>query len=188
MKYLFLGLFAAAVFGLCWAVDRLLQKLFPKDERQRSGKAVRLPRRSSILGVGLSFVAVAMEIRFFEALEWYMHLAAILVLIVGIFLLVQYFSFSIYYDDEGFTYRDLRRKATSHRYGDILGQRSLLTKAGVNTVLCLPDCEIPLYSAMQGAGEFLHHAFYLWCEATNTDPETVKNNPTYMTWFPEPGE
>lgn len=186
MLYLLLALFMALVLGLCWCVDRLLKKLFPKDARQLSGKAVRLPRRTSIFGVVLTFFAVVLEVNTAFRLEWYLHLAAVAVLILGVWLLVQFFSFSIYYDQEGFTYRNLGRKPMDFRYGDILGQRSLLTRSGVNSTLYLSGDEIPIYSAMQGAGDFLQCAFYRWCEATGTDPETVENNPQYLTWFPEP--
>ncbi len=176
----------ALVLGLCWCVDQLFKKLFPKDARQLAGKVVRLPRRTAVFGVLLTFFAVVMELNWFSRLAWYMHLAAALVLLLGVWLLVQFLSFSIYYDDEGFTYRNLGRKAENFRYGDILGQRSLLTRSGVNSTLYLSGGEIPVYSAMQGAGDFLQKAFYRWCEATGTDPETVENNPQYLTWFPEP--
>jgi len=176
----------ALVLGMCWGVDQLLKKLFPKDARQQSGKVVRLPRRTAIFGVLLTFFPVALELNSARSLEWFWHLAAAVVLLLGAWLLWQYFSFSVYYDNEGFTYRNLGRRAQDFRYEDILGQRSLLTRAGVNSTLYLPGCEIPVYSAMQGAGDFLQKAFYRWCEATGTDPDSVENNPQYLTWFPEP--
>lgn len=185
MQYLFLGLFILAVFLLCWGVDSLLKKLFPKHHQQFSGKAVRLPRKGAILGILLSFLAFVAELFYASRLEWYYHLCCLAAGAMGVFLLFQYLRFAVYYDADSFLYRDIRRKAKTFSYKQIRGQRSLLTRSGVNTTLYLEEDEIILYSAMQGVDEFLRFAFARWCEEKGIDPESVENNPQYLTYFPE---
>jgi len=185
LPYLFLVLLIGTVFLICWGVDSLLKRLFPKHPQQESGKAVRLPRYGVIVGIFLTFIAFVAELFFFKELEWYLHICCAVALGMGVFLLVQYCSFAIYYDAEGFIYRDLRHKAKFYRYGDILGQKSILTRSGVNSTLYLEGGEIIVYSAMQGLSDFLRYAFKHWCEEKGVDPETVENNPQYLTYFPE---
>ena len=185
MPYLFLALLAGLVFLLCWGVDNLIKKLFPKHPQQESGKAVRLPRYGVIVGIFMTFVAFVAELFFFEELEWYLHVACVVTLAMGVFLLWQNLAFGIFYDSEGFVYRDLRHKAKFYAYKDILGQKSLLTRSGVHSTLYLEGGEIIVYSAMQGLNEFLRYAFHHWCEEKGIDPDTVENNPQYLTYFPE---
>lgn len=184
MQYVILLAFMAAVFGICFLVDRLIKHFIPQDDR----KAVRLPRKSAIFGILLTFVAFAAPLMFWEQLEWYIRIGCGIVLLMGVFLLVQYFSFSIRYDEEGFTYRTLGKKAMTCRYEDILGQKSLLTRSGVNATLYTKQGEVPIYSAQVGVQDFLKTAFAAWCRETGTDPESVENNPSYLVYFPEPQE
>ena len=51
-------LVAAAVFGVCYAVDRLFTKSFRSHAQHRSGLAVRASKRYGIFGVGLSVLGV----------------------------------------------------------------------------------------------------------------------------------
>ena len=46
--------------------------------------------------------------------------------ILGVILLVSYFFFAIWYDDETFLYKDFRHKKTLYHYSQIKGQRSLM--------------------------------------------------------------
>ena len=182
MQYVILAVFMAAVFGICFGVDRLCRKLFPKDPR----KTVRLPRKSVIFGILLTFVAFAAPLMFWEQLEWYLRIGCLIVLLMGIFLLVQYFSFSIRYDDEGFECRTLGKKPVVSTYADILGQKSIIARSGVNSTLYTKNGEVPIFSAQVGVQEFLRTAFSAWCESGGIDPDTVENNPAYYTYFPEP--
>ena len=179
---LLLLILMAVVFGLCFGVDRLCRRLFPADPR----KAVRLPRRSVIFGTLLTFLGFTALLMFWSQLQWHFRAAALFVLALGLFLLVQYFSFSIRYDDEGFAYRTLGKKPMTCRYEDILGQKSLLTRSGVNSTLYTTQGEVPVYTALVGLPDFLRKAFSRWCDAKGIDPDTVENNPQYLTYFPEP--
>ena len=51
MKCVLLLLFCALVFLVCFLVDRLLQKLFPKHELEKSKSVVRPPQKSATFGV-----------------------------------------------------------------------------------------------------------------------------------------
>ena len=181
MPYLFLFLFMALVFGICYLVDVIAKRLKRQDDR----KAVRLPRRTAIFGVLLTFFGVTAELTLFEELSWYLHAGLGVVFLLGVFLLLLHGCFSIRYDETGFTYRALGQKKAEYLYADILGQRSYLTRGGVNTLLLLTTGQVQLYSAMQGADDFLRFAFYRWCEQKQIDPDTVENNPQYLTYFPD---
>ena len=56
MKYVLLLLFCALVFLVCFLVDKLLQKLFPKHELEKSKSVVRPPQKSATFGVLLVFI------------------------------------------------------------------------------------------------------------------------------------
>lgn len=184
MIYVWYILLIAVGFGLVALIDLLLQKLFPKPDVMRKGKVVRMPRYSLILGLLITFFAIVglLYLPLEEKLLWW---GCWLVLIMGAYLLTNFWRFGIFYDDEGFIYRTLTQKAKTYRYADITAQRSILARSGVNTTLYAAGEEIPLYSAMQGLGDFLHFAFYRWCEETGTDPESVENNPAMLHFFPE---
>lgn len=182
MQYVIIALFMALVFALCFGVDRLCKKLFPKDER----KSVRLPRRSVIFGILLTFLGFSAPLMLWSQLAWYLRISCLVVLLMGIFLLVQYFSFSIRYGEEGFTCRTLGKKPVCSSYADILGQKSLLARSGVNSTLYTKHGEVPIYSAQTGVQDFLKTAFSVWCEKNGIVPDTVENNPDYLTYFPEP--
>ena len=51
MKYLFLLGFCAVIFLLCFLIDKLIQKLFPKHKLEKSKTVVRPPRKSAVFGV-----------------------------------------------------------------------------------------------------------------------------------------
>lgn len=189
MKYVFLLLFMAAVFGVCRLADLLLGRIVPKIPQRESGRAVRLPHRSIVFGILLTFFGIASLIGFFSQMKALYRVACIAVTAMGVFLLVQYGSFGVFYDGESFVYRTLKSRKQVFRYGEIVGQRSLLTRSGVNTVLLLRGGEqIVLSESMDGVREFLQFAFRRWCEANGTDPDTVKNNPEMLTYFPETEE
>ncbi len=186
MKYILYLLLIAVIFGCFALVDFLLKKLLRQTEAERRGQAVRLPRYSFILGLIMSLLGLIVLL--FAPLGGQPLLIAgcWLILLIGLFLLVNFFRFGIFYDDNGFVYRTLTQKAKSYHYGDITGQRAFLAKSGLNTTLYAKGDEIQLYSAMQGLDSFLNKAFFSWCRAKGIDPDTVENNPPMLVYFPEP--
>lgn len=176
-------LLIAAVFGLIALIDLLLKKILPKPKHTQSGNVVRMPRYSFILGIVIFMVAVValLFVPLSEQLVWF---GSWIVLAMGIFLLVNFSRFAIFYDDEGFTYRTLTKKAKSYTYDQITAQESFLAKSGWNSTLYVGGDEVPLTAAMQGVDKFLNHAFFRWCSKKGIDPDTVENNPTMLVFFP----
>ena len=189
MKYIFLLILMAAVFLACFLVDLLLRKLFPANRLQTQNPPVRPPRRSAVFGVLLLFLPVAVLLRLMPEDGGTLIAAGCAVsILLGAVLLGSYFSVTILYGDETFEYRRLLRGAQTFRYSQIRGQRSLMTRGGVQTILFVADAQIPLYSAMQNLNPFLRKAFYGWCGAKGLDPDSVENNPQLFTWFPDPDD
>ena len=187
MKLIFVVIICAAVFLICFLIDTLLKLIFPKSKLEKSKQVVRPPRRSAVFGVVLLFLGVAVLVQFVSKKgDTLLLLGSIAAMIFGIILLCTYFSVSIYYDDEGFLYKAWGHGKKEFRYSQIKGQRSLLTRGGVNTILFVGDEEINLYSAMQNLNAFLSKAFFKWCAAKGIDPDTVENNPRMATYFPDP--
>ena len=51
MKYVLLLGFCAVIFLICFLIDKLIQKLFPKHELEKSKSVVRPPQKSATFGV-----------------------------------------------------------------------------------------------------------------------------------------
>ena len=185
MKYILYILLVAVIFGLVALVDFVFGKLFPKSDLEQHGKVVRLPRYSFILGLLMAVFGLVVVLLLSPKRQLYLWLGALIVMVMGAFLLVNFFSFAIWYDETGFSYRTLTKKKQTFRYTDITGQRSFLARSGVNILLYVDGQEVALYTAMQGLKPFLETAFRAWCTARDVDPDTVQTNPDYLSYFPE---
>ena len=183
MIYALYFLLIAAVFGLIALFDLLLKKILPKPKHTQKGNIVRMPRYSFILGIAIFMLAV-MALLFVPLDEKLVWFGAWIVLAMGIFLLVNFFRFAIFFDDDGFTYRTLTKQARSYTYDQITAQESFLAKSGWNSTLYVGGDEVPLTAAMQGVDKFLNHAFFRWCDKKGIDPDTVENNPAMLVFFP----
>lgn len=188
MRYVLYILLVAAIFGLVALVDLLLRKLFPKPDTMKSGKSVRMPRYSPIFGTFMTLFSVIGLLFLPLQGEGFLTFGIAVVLVMGVYLLVSYNRFGIFYDEEQFTYRTLTKKAKTYRYCDIESQRSFVAKSGFNTTLYAAGDEIPLNGSMQGLPEFLNKAFFRWCDQKGIDPDTVENDPSTLSFFPAPEE
>ena len=123
MKYLFLLGFCAVIFLLCFLIDKLIQKLFPKHKLEKSKTVVRPPRKSAVFGV-LLLVFPLMALLFWmpEEGDTLLTICCVGAMLMGAFLLVTYFSVSIYYGEDGFLYKTLRGGKKEYRYKDIRDQ------------------------------------------------------------------
>ena len=187
MKLILVAAICAFVFLICFLIDTLFKLIFPKSRLEKSKQVVRPPRRSAVIGVILTFAGAAMLVKLLpEKSDVLFLIGSIVAVIFGVILLCTYFSIAIYYDDEGFLYKAWGHGKKEFRYSQIKGQRSLLTRGGVNTILFVGDEEINLYSAMQNLNAFLSKAFFKWCAAKGIDPDTVENNRRMATYFPDP--
>ncbi len=187
MRLILVVAICAFVFLICFLIDTLFKLIFPKSKLEKSKQAVRPPRRSAVIGVILTFAGAAMLVKLLpEKTDVLFLIGSIVAIIFGVILLCTYFSVVIYYDDDGFLYKAWGHGKKEFRYSQIKGQRSLLTRGGVNTILFVGDEEINLYSAMQNLNAFLSKAFFKWCAARGIDPDSVENNPRMATYFPDP--
>ena len=187
MRLILVVAICAFVFLICFLIDTLFKLIFPKSKLEKSKQAVRPPRRSAVIGVILTFAGAAMLVKLLpEKTDVLFLIGSIVAIIFGVILLCTYFSVVIYYDDEGFLYKAWGHEKKEFRYSQIKGQRSLLMRGGVNTILFVGDEEINLYSAMQNLNAFLSKAFFKWCAARGIDPDSVENNPRMATYFPDP--
>jgi hypothetical protein len=147
-----------------------------------------MPRYSLILGLIIGMLGLMGVLYVPRAQERFLWFGCWIVLVMGVYLLVNFFWAGIFYDEDGFTYRPFPKKAKRYRYDQITGQRTFISKSGWNSNLYANGEEIQLYAAMQGVSDFLNHAFFAWCRQTGTDPDTVENDPHNLIFFPDPGE
>ena len=174
MTFFLILLIAAAVFGLCFLVDKTFSKLFRSKAQHRSGRAVRASRRYGLFGVILSvlgIMAACVGISDGSVLLW----GGILVLIMGICLAVYYLSFGVFYDGETMLLSRFGKKDVTYRFEQILGQKLYLVQGG-NVIIELHMTDggtVSLQSTMDGVYPFLDTAFAAWCLQTGRDPRAV---------------
>ena len=186
MKLTWIVILCAFAFLVCFIVDTLWKLLFRKDDLQKSKQAVRPPKRSAGIGIVLIVAAVAVLLFYHALTDTLLLIGCIVAIVLGIILIVSYFSVVIYYDEEQFLYKALGKPKKTFHYSQIRGQRSLMTRSGIQTILFVADEEIPLYSAMDNLNGFLGKAFHKWCQVKGVDADSVENNPRMFTWFPDP--
>ena len=186
MTFFLILLIAAAVFGLCFAVDKAFSKLFRSKDQHRSGMAVRANKRYGLFGVILSvlgIMAVCVGISDGPVLLW----GGIVVLLMGAALAVYYLSFGVFYDGETFLLSRFGKKEVTYRFSDIKGQKLYMVQGG-NVIIELHMADggtVSLQSTMDGVYPFLDTAFAAWCLQTGRDPQSCDfHDPSQSLWFP----
>ena len=186
MTFFLILLIAAAVFGLCFAVDKAFAKLFRSKAQHRSGMAVRANKRYGLFGVILSVLgvmAICVGISDGSVLLW----GGIIVLLMGICLAVYYLSFGVFYDGETFLLSRFGKKEVTYRFDQIQGQKLYLVQGG-NVIIELHMTDgntVSLQSTMDGVYPFLDTAFAAWCMQTGRDPQSCDfHDPSQSLWFP----
>ena len=186
MTFFLILLIAAAVFGLCFAVDKAFAKLFRSKAQHRSGLAVRASKRYGLFGVVLSvlgIMAACVGIADGSVLLW----GGIIVLLMGISLAVYYLSFGVFYDGETFLLSRFGKKDITYRFDQIQGQKLYLVQGG-NVIIELHMTDgntVSLQSTMDGVYPFLDTAFAAWCMQTGRDPQHCDfHDPSRSLWFP----
>ena len=186
MQFVIIALIAAAIFGLCYLVDKTFTKLFRSKAQHRSGMAVRANKRYGVFGVVLSALGVlAVCVGITDGAV--LLVGGAIVLLMGLGLAVYYLSFGIFYDGESFLYSRFGKSGVTYRYADILGQKLYLVQGG-NIIIELHMTDgraVSLQSAMDGVYPFLDTAFAAWCMQTGRDPLTCDfHDPRQSIWFP----
>lgn len=186
MTFILILLIAAAVFGLCFAVDKAFTKLFRSKAQHRSGLAVRASKRYGLFGVILSvlgIMAACVGIADGSVLLW----GGIIVLLMGLGLAVYYLSFGVFYDGETFLLSRFGKTDVTYRFDQIKGQKLYLVQGG-NIIIELHMADggtVSLQSTMDGVYPFLDTAFAAWCMQTGQDPQSCDfHDPSQSLWFP----
>ena len=186
MTFFLILLIAAAVFGLCFLVDKGFAKLFRSKAQHRSGRAVRASKRYGLFGVILSvlgIMAVCVGISDGSVLLW----GGVIVLLMGLGLAVYYLSFGVFYDGDTMLLSRFGKKDVTYRFSDIRGQKLYLVQGG-NVIIELHMADggtVSLQSTMDGVYPFLDTAFAAWCLQTGRDPQSCDfHDPSQSLWFP----
>lgn len=186
MEFIAIILVAAAVFGICYLVDKGFARAFRSKAQHRSGLAVRANKRYGIFGVILSALGV-MSLCAGITDGAVLLVGGFIVLLMGLCLAVYYLSFGIFYDGESFLQSRFGKKDVTYYYRDIRGQKLYLIQGG-NIVVELHMADgnvVSLQSAMDGVYPFLDTAFAGWCLQTGRDPQSCDfHDPSQSLWFP----
>ena len=190
MELIAVLIIAAAVFGVCFLIDKGFTKLFRSQAQHYSGTAVRLNKRYASVGL---IVAVFGVVVLFAGLSgnWLLFACGIILILFGAALVTYYMTFGIFYDENGFVVTTFGKKSTSYTYKDIQGQQLYVTTGGqtVVEIYLLDGRTFQLQSTMKGAYEFLDKAYLLWLKQTGKNPEECQfHDPDKCCWFPAVGE
>ncbi len=186
MEFIAIILVAAAVFGICYLVDKGFARAFRSKAQHRSGLAVRANKRYGIFGVILTALGV-MALCAGITDGAVLLVGGLIVLLMGLCLAAYYLSFGIFYDGESFLQSRFGKKDVTYYYRDIRGQKLYLIQGG-NIVVELHMADgnvVSLQSAMDGVYPFLDTAFAGWCLQTGRDPQSCDfHDPSQSLWFP----
>ena len=186
MEFFLLLLIVAAVFGICYGVDKGFTKLFRSKAQHLSGMAVRAQKKYGIFGLGLTIIGI-MAIAAGVTQGTVLLIGGILVLLMGLGLIIYYLGYGVFYDGESLLFSYPFRKDRSYAFKDIVGQKLYLIQGG-NVVIELhmkDGSTVSLQSTMEGVYPFLDTAFAGWCLATGRDPQSCDfHDPSKSLWFP----
>ena len=105
-------------FLLCWLADRGFTKLFRGTPQHASGKAVRLGKFYSLGGLVFAVLGIV-SVMAGIGISVLLIVGGVVVFAVGVFLIVYFLSFGVYYDDDSFVVSNLGKKQRTYRYRDI---------------------------------------------------------------------
>ncbi len=186
MEYLFVIVIAAAVFGLCWLIDKGFTKVFRSQAQHLSGLSVRLNKRYGSMGLILALFGIAAFVFGFPDSST-LRVGGIILFVLGVGLTVYYLTFGIFYDADGFILTTFGKKSQLYRYGDIEFQQLYLVTGGNTTIeLHMVDGRsVMLHKMMPDSDKFLDYAFEHWCAEKHMDPASCDfHDRENAVWFP----
>ena len=186
MEFILTLLIAAAIFGICYLVDKSFVKLFRSKAQHRSGLAVRASKRYGLFGVILTVLGIlALCVGLTDGMV--LLVGGIVVLIMGLCLAGYYLSFGVFYDGETFLLSSFGKKDRVYSHGDIQEQKLYLVQGG-NVIIELHMTDgsiVSLQSSMDGIYPFLDTTFAGWCLQKGIDPQSCSfHDPARHWWFP----
>ena len=186
MSTLFVLFLAAAIFGICFAVDKAFTKAFRSKAQHRSGMAVRANKLYGLAGLILMILGILGVLTGLGA-NVLLLIGGIVVLILGICLVTYYLSFGVFYDGETMLICRFGKKDREYYFRDILGQKLYLVQGGnILVELHMADgSAVSLQSSMEGVYTFLDTAFAAWCLQKGIAPQSCDfHDPSQSLWFP----
>lgn len=182
-------LVAAAVFGLCFLVDKGFTKAFRSKEQHQSGLSVRPNKKYGAFGLILAVVGLG---ALFTGLndDKVLLFGGLFVIALGICLVVYYLSTGLFYDEESFLYTSFGRKSLTYHYRDIQSQQLYKTQGSLMVELYMTDGKsVHVHGNMLGAFDFLDYAFSHWCQQKGIGAEDCPfHDPSNSCWFPPVSE
>ena len=178
---------AALVFGVCFLVDKGFSKVFRNRKEHRSGLAVKQNKRAALFGLVLGVLGIAGILAGLAANPGILILSVV-VLLMAAFLVANYLSFGIYYDDDTFLVASFGKKSQVYSYGDIRAQKLYVIQGGSVLVELHMNggAVVSVQTTMDGAFPFLDHAFARWCRQKGLDAgDCPFHDPGRYQWFPE---
>ena len=186
MSTLFVLFLAAAIFGICFAVDKAFTKAFRSKAQHRSGMAVRANKLYGLAGLVLSILGILGFLTGLGA-NILLLIGGLVVLALGIALIVYYLSFGIFYDGETMLVCAFGKKDREYFFREIQGQKLYLIQGGnIMVELHMSDgSAVSLQSSMDGIYTFLDTAFAGWCMQKGIEPQSCTfHDPSQSLWFP----
>ena len=186
MSTLFVLFLAAAIFGICFIVDKAFTKAFRSKAQHRSGMAVRANKLYGLAGLILIILGILGFLTGLGA-NILLLIGGIVVLILGICLVTYYLSFGVFYDGETMLICRFAKKDREYYFREIQGQKLYLVQGG-NIIVELHMADgsvVSLQSSMDGILTFLDTAFAAWCLQKGIDPQSCDfHDPSQSLWFP----
>ena len=186
MSTLFVLFLAAAIFGICFVVDKAFTRAFRSKAQHRSGMAVRANKFYGLAGLVLMILGILGVLTGFGA-NILLLIGGAVVLVLGIVMVTYYLSFGIFYDGETMLICAFGKKDREYFFREIQGQKLYLVQGG-NLIVELHMADgsaVSLQSTMDGIITFLDTAFAAWCLQKGIDPQSCAfHDPSQSLWFP----
>lgn len=185
MQFVVILLVAAAVFGVCYLIDKGFTKLFRSQAEHKSGKAVRLHKRYASIGIIMLVLGLA---AIFMALgeDWVLVVGGAIVMAMGVGLIVYYMTFGVFYDTDSFIFTNIKNGSRTYHYSDIKNQQLYNNQGHLLIELQFADGKAAqLQANMPGVLDFMDHAFRAWCRQTGkTEADCPWYDAANCCWFP----
>ena len=179
-------LIIAAVFLLCYLVDKGFTKIFRGTVQHQSGKSVRLSKRYGSIGAIMFALGVAAVFMGMNNEEWALLGGGCILVLMGIALIIYYLSFGIYYDEDSLVFSRFGKPSVTYYFKHIRSQQLYLASGNVVVELHMNDgSHFQVHTGMIGMDTFMDFAFHAWLQQTGRRQEDCSwYDPANSCWFP----
>lgn len=176
----------AAVFLLCYLVDKGFTKVFRGKVQHQSGKSVRLSKRYGSIGTIMFALGVAAAFMGGNNAEWALLVGGCILVLMGIALVVYYLSFGIYYDEDSLIFSKFGKPTKTYYFKNIRCQQLYVVSGNIVVELHMNDGSFfQVHTGMTGMYPFMDHAFSAWLQQTGRTAEDCPwYDPDNSCWFP----